>query len=624
MFKVMIMLITGAKMLGMVDNSTVYDKLWLKDTFVIGPDSYGYICVADTNPDEFPWIDISAIGTEIIGLGDDNFVGPFPIGFDFPYYWYNVNQLWFCSNGVIHFSFPTALWTAYDAPMLPDPAQPNNMIVALGSDLTFEDTALTEIYYWTNNSDTFILQVNNVKIWTPYGDSGRYTFEVILTANGEITILYNKIQEGAYYSGAEPIVGIEDITGTVGLTYLYHNNPPAWKLRDTMIVKFIRPDTTSLEIYDLAIEKSLRYHNKICMLRWSDSLEPWVDVKNVGNQDITNFKVKIELHKKWRVGNAYNDVIILQDSTIVTDVVPSGSVYRVTFPKFGDWDASVPDYYLKAVVSHDSDIVYENNFASVEINLIDTTDWWRYDEDPQQIFGTSWIGAGSGWGARFVPLFYPATVESIGVFFVVSGSIQPGNAKISVCDIDPSTGLPGEELWSTTQYVSSSNFYVFNPNITIDSLGFFVTVIQLSENGPGMGLDTNKPVSREFYEYTGTWAPNRDKELEDPYIRAFITMPNVNLKEKAGNLVYGGLMSISGTTIKGNVLKITYAVPYVSDVKIKLYDISGRLVKNMISRKVQKGIHSAKIDVSSLVSGVYILRFEAGKFKQVRKIVIMK
>ncbi|OYD17434.1 hypothetical protein CH333_00975, partial [candidate division WOR-3 bacterium JGI_Cruoil_03_44_89] len=68
-----------------------------------GPDYYGYTWI---DSDEiggpvYNWIDITGIGTEMADLGDDEIRGPFPIGFDFPYYWYTVNEFYFSTNGAI-------------------------------------------------------------------------------------------------------------------------------------------------------------------------------------------------------------------------------------------------------------------------------------------------------------------------------------------------------------------------------------------------------------------------------------------------------------------------------------------------------------------------------------------
>ena len=71
-----------------------------------GPDAYGYTWIDsdESGGPTYSWIDISGIGTEITGLTDDNNLGPFPMNFDFGYYWYAVNQFWVNANGAISFS----------------------------------------------------------------------------------------------------------------------------------------------------------------------------------------------------------------------------------------------------------------------------------------------------------------------------------------------------------------------------------------------------------------------------------------------------------------------------------------------------------------------------------------
>ncbi|MEO0108435.1 MAG: hypothetical protein ABIK62_04605, partial [candidate division WOR-3 bacterium] len=72
-----------------------------------GPDAYGYRYIdSDTtegNPPVYEWHSIRDIGMPVSGLADDNVVGPFPIGFEFPYYWYTVNSVFIGSNGYIAF-----------------------------------------------------------------------------------------------------------------------------------------------------------------------------------------------------------------------------------------------------------------------------------------------------------------------------------------------------------------------------------------------------------------------------------------------------------------------------------------------------------------------------------------
>jgi hypothetical protein len=54
-----------------------------------GPDQYGYTWKDSDEPGGpvYNWVDITGSGTQILGLADDNIIGPLVLGENFPYYW---------------------------------------------------------------------------------------------------------------------------------------------------------------------------------------------------------------------------------------------------------------------------------------------------------------------------------------------------------------------------------------------------------------------------------------------------------------------------------------------------------------------------------------------------------
>ena len=70
---------------------------------------------------------------------------------------------------------------------------------------------------------------------------------------------------------------------------------------------------------------------------------------------------------------------------------------------------------------------------------------------------------------------------------------------------------------------------------------------------------------------------------------------------------------------------ISFAVPEASVVEISIFDISGRLVKNLVNNvKFEQGVYSIKFDGSSLSSGMYYYRLKANEYIETRKMVLIK
>ena len=69
---------------------------------------------------------------------------------------------------------------------------------------------------------------------------------------------------------------------------------------------------------------------------------------------------------------------------------------------------------------------------------------------------------------------------------------------------------------------------------------------------------------------------------------------------------------------------IKFDLPQTSEVKLSVYDISGRELANIYSGKLQAGTFEYKWDASSYSSGVYFYRFEAGKYSKTMKMMLVK
>jgi hypothetical protein len=69
---------------------------------------------------------------------------------------------------------------------------------------------------------------------------------------------------------------------------------------------------------------------------------------------------------------------------------------------------------------------------------------------------------------------------------------------------------------------------------------------------------------------------------------------------------------------------IKYDVPNNSFVSIKIYDVTGKQITELVNGEQAAGVYEATFDASHLASGVYFYKMEAGKFSKVMKMVLIR
>lgn len=118
-------------------------------------------------------------------------------------------------------------------------------------------------------------------------------------------------------------------------------------------------------------------------------------------------------------------------------------------------------------------------------------------------------------------------------------------------------------------------------------------------------------------------------------------IPQNNMTGVINNLPYDGTVPVGveddPATIPANyslsqnypnpfnpVTTIQFSLPENSNIRLVLYDILGREVKEIVKGEFEPGYHKVMLDASNLASGVYFYRLEAGKFVNAKKLMIMK
>ncbi len=201
-----------------------------------GPDTYGYYWMDsdESGGPVFNWVDVSATGTDIVGdLSDDNYGGPYPIGFNFPYYDTVYSQMYIGSNGIIGFASDSM--DSRFKTNIPSQAGPENILAWLWDDLNPVDgnNPGAHVYVDTSGGRCVIQFVNYPEYGAAAGDV--VNAEVILEADGTILFQYLSIASG--FDIANCAVGMENADGTDGLEVAYLTS----YLKDSLAIRFTPP-----------------------------------------------------------------------------------------------------------------------------------------------------------------------------------------------------------------------------------------------------------------------------------------------------------------------------------------------------------------------------------------------
>jgi hypothetical protein len=78
-----------------------------------------------------------------------------------------------------------------------------------------------------------------------------------------------------------------------------------------------------------------------------------------------------------------------------------------------------------------------------------------------------------------------------------------------------------------------------------------------------------------------------------------------------------------------NGVAIKYEVPGLSCVKIRVYDVTGRVVKTLVAGERKSGFYNLRWDGTTdqgaqVAQGIYFIRMLAPDFRAVRKVVLLK
>jgi hypothetical protein len=584
-----------------------------------GPDTYGYTWRDNTHPQGpvYDWINITNLpgATQVTGLADDNTSATYPIGFNFPYYWYSVSDFKVGSNGYIIFN-NGALSSQF--PSIPSQALPNDFIAPFMADLNFGDSGnVAECWYWTNNVDTLIVSFINVPFWindsiTPY--RGSNTFQVVLSAaDSSITFNYATQMDTSTGSGTFLSIGIENNSGVIGLQHSTNTYPvPPYS------VKYYYPDTANIIVSDAAtIYGNNVESGAIFLSKNGNSFAMNSRIGNTGNQTLDTVPVTMSIYNS-------TGTVILQDHDTAFSLAPQQTQdfsSPILLP------AAVADVYSFITQTNlQSDFTAANDIKKVKVTVVDTNQtliplgYTGPIANPVGE-GISWNGGDAGVGVEIIPPFYPCYVHKLEYF--ISTNPAPSAFAGLIYDNQGVNGGPGNLLDSVFFPADSIDVLAWNTEvlqnpIRIDSGSVFVEWLMVGE-GIQVGSDTTGPVSNRSYEILGGWSILRYRETRDPMIRIQISSMQVTGEKKieqndfAGNFYPSPSNNRISIDVNGNLTS--------KNVRIDFFDMRGQLIKTE-TQSGGRNIYS--FDVSSFANGIYLCKISSGEQVVNRKVIVSR
>lgn len=215
---------------------------------------------------------------------------------------------------------------------------------------------------------------------------------------------------------------------------------------------------------------------------------------------------------------------------------------------------------------------------------------------------------------------FGTTAKRTFIGFPFSRFYMAGNLSINPLPIElnsfSSSIIKNEVIldWVTGSELNNAGF---NIERSSDGKSTYESIAFVQSQG-----NSNTPQS---YKYT-------DRNLQQGTYKYRLKQMDVNGNFKYYNLANEIIIGVPGEyALSQNypnpfnpVTNIDYDLPVDGKVALKIYDISGREIANLVNEVQQAGYYTVAFNANNLASGVYFYRLISGNFNQTKKLVLLK
>jgi hypothetical protein len=197
---------------------------------------------------------------------------------------------------------------------------------------------------------------------------------------------------------------------------------------------------------------------------------------------------------------------------------------------------------------------------------------------------------------------------------VVDGNPLQGSLPVKLSSFSYNLNINNVTLnWVTESENNNKGFEIYRKNISSDwqKIGFV--------NG---SKNSNSPKTYKFSDI------NLNPDTYNYRLKQIDYNGNFEYFNLVTNVVVGtpGKFSLNQNYPNpfNPVTKISYEIPAGSDVSLKIYDISGRVIANLINEKQNAGYYSVDFNGQNLSSGIYFYILNAGSNTTTKKMLLIK
>ena len=174
---------------------------------------------------------------------------------------------------------------------------------------------------------------------------------------------------------------------------------------------------------------------------------------------------------------------------------------------------------------------------------------------------------------------------------------------------------------------------------TIPAKGFYVVVTDgsgtsdfgLSSSGETVWFENASGTLIDSVTFLGHTATQSYARVPDGGTWQIVNTLTRGASNGGGTGVNDGLSVVSGFYVYQNFpnpfnpsTSISYSIPSRELVTVKIYDVAGRMVTELVNEQQDAGLHTVNFDAAKLSSGTYYYFVKSGSYTAAKKLLLLK